>query len=439
VAKRVYPLVLWRSILLALGVAAFVSEPLIAAVTTGAAPNSYAQRVEQELRTDILPFWLEHTRDLKRGGFYGSINNDLVVNQEAPRGALLTARILWTYSAAYRRYHDPAHLEMARWAYDDLIARFWDKKEGGLYWSVTAKGAPLDPRKLLYVQAFGIYGLSEYYRATGDRAALTRAIELYRTIHEHGHDATHLGYFEEFSREWKVSQGRGFRSAMASEGQKSQNVHLHLMEALANLYRVWPDPALKKDLREVVDVLFDKVFDASTHHLHLFLGEDWKPESNTISFGHDIEFSWLLTETAELLGDDVLTKRVRLEAVEIARVTLEQGAAPDGAVFAEADPTGITNRYKEWWTEAEATVGFLNAYQLSGDRKYLDASLHTWQFIEDQLVDRRHGEWFIGISSPPKRVAPIKVGFWKCPYHNGRACMELIDRLKDVAAPRDPH
>jgi mannobiose 2-epimerase len=396
--------------------------------------HAFKTRVEHTLRTNILPFWLEHARDKERGGFFGQIDSPLQIEKDAPRGALLTARILWTYSAAYRRYHDPAHLKMARWAYDDLMARFWDKHDGGLFWMVAADGRPMISKKLLYVQAFGIYGLSEFSRATGEREPLDRAVELYEQVERHAHDHEHLGYFEEFSTDWKISRDRGMQgSPMGSLGQKSQNVHLHLMEAYANLLVAWPDAGLKKNLREIVDVLMERVIDSSNHHLRLFMDEDWTPRSDTISFGHDIEFSWLLTETAELLGDEALIARAKKEALLIADATLRQGVDSDGAILGEADPHGITSRYKEWWSQAEGAVGFLNAYQISGEVKYRDASLHTWDFIERNLVDGENGEWFIGIAASGRVASPVKAGFWKCPYHNGRACMELIERLEALS------
>jgi mannobiose 2-epimerase len=388
------------------------------------------------LRGNILKFWLEHARDRENGGFFGQIDNDLVIRKDAPRGALLTSRILWTFSAAYRRYKDPAYLEMARWAYDDLLTRFWDKEKGGLYWSVSLKGAPLDARKIVYVQSFGIYGLAEFYRATGEQAPLDHAIQLYRLLEQKSHDRVNGGYLEEFARDWTVSRDRGRRrSAMGSKGQKSQNVHLHILEAYTNLLRVWPDVELRRNLREVVDVLQTRVLDEGNHHLRLFLDEDWTPRSDEISFGHDIEYSWLLVETAEMLGDEKLLSRAKAAAVEIARVTLEEGVDPDGGVLGEANPHGITSSFKEWWPQAEATVGFFNAYQLSGDERFFAASLRSWDFIERQLIDRKNGEWFMGVSRDGKTKPPLKVSFWKCPYHNGRACMEMIDRLARTPAP----
>jgi mannobiose 2-epimerase len=390
---------------------------------------SYATQAGVELRENILPFWMAHAPDLDRGGFYGGLKPDLSPDTSEKRGALLATRILWTFSAAYRTYHDPAYLQMAQRAFADLQTHFWDKENGGLYWAISAAGKTLEPKKIVYVQSFGIYALSEYFRATDDHAALDRAIELYRLLEKHAHDRQNLGYFEEFTRDWKISRARGRSSPMGSLDQKSQNVHLHLLEAYTNLVRVWPDAAARENLRELYEVMFTKILDGSTHHLRLFLAENWEPRSNTISFGHDIEFSWLAVEAAELLGDEKRLAATRAEAVKIAEATLKEGVDPDGGILGEADPSGLTVTFKEWWPQAEATVGFLNAYQISGDRRFLDASIHTWDFIEKNLVDHERGEWFHGVSRDGKNVSSLKMGFWKCPYHSGRACMELVERL----------
>ena len=390
----------------------------------------YIQQVEADLRENILPFWLKRARDKERGGFYGQLNDDSGVTKDAPRGALLTTRILWTFSAAYRRYPDPAYLEMARWAFDDLMARFWDRQSGGLFWSISADGVPLDPRKVLYVQSFGVYSLSEFYLATGDRQPLDRAIELYGIIEKQAHDSKNLGYFEEFTRDWKKTTARGGKgSAMGSLGQKSQNTHLHMLEAYTNLLRAWSDPRLKKNLAELIEIMLSRIMDPSTNHLNLFFEENWKPSSHEFSYGHDIEFSWLITEAAEVLGDADLIVRARHAAEKVAEVTLREGVESSGGIVAEGTSAGVTNTYKEWWSQAEGAVGFANAFQLSGDVSYLDASMKTWDFIEQNLIDRKNGDWFIGIAKDGRVAGQTKISFWKCPYHNGRACLELIRRF----------
>jgi cellobiose epimerase len=400
-----------------------------------AALTAWTGRIEADLRGNILPFWREHARDRTRGGFFGEIGTDLVVKKDAPRGSLLTARILWTYSAAWRLYRDPADLAMAAHALEDLQRRCWDAEHGGLFWSITADGRPLDTRKSIYVQVFGIYALSEHHRATGDAASLARAIELFRLVEKHARDREHGGYFEAFARDWK-QETNPRRSAMELPAPKSQNTHLHVMEAFTNLLRVWPDPELRAAQLDLVGIMLTRVLDPRTHHLHLFLYRDWTPRSDKISFGHDIEAAWLLTEAAEVLGDADLLTRAKAAAVEIARVTLAEGVDKDGGVFDEAGPNGLTRPWKEWWPQAEAMVGFLNAWQISGDETFLRAARRSWEFIETKLIDRKNGEWFRSVTregtTDPK---PAKVSFWKCPYHNSRAEMEALARLRAAASP----
>lgn len=398
-----------------------------------AALRAWADAAETELRNDILPFWLEHTRDRERGGFFGEISNGNAVKKDAPRGALLTSRILWTFSAAYRRYHEPEYLEMARWAYTDLVTRFRDEEQGGLFWTVTADGRPLDTRKQIYGQVFGVYSLAEFFRATGEQEALDRAVEIYRLIEKHARDREHGGYFEAFSREWQRRDDLQ-RSAMGGSAPKSQNTHLHIMEAYTNLLRAWPDPQLRRDHAALIELMMTRVVNPANRHLHLFLAADWAPRSDDISYGHDIEFSWLLPEAAAVQGDAALLARARALALDVARTTLAEGLDADGGMFNEAGPHGLTDTGKDWWPQAEAAVGFVNAAELSGDAQFLRAGRRSWDFIEARLIDRKNGEWFWGVTREGKvRGRMMKVGLWKCPYHNGRACLELVERLRALA------
>ncbi len=391
-----------------------------------------AKRAEAELRGNILPFWLEHARDVEDGGFHGEISGKKKVRSGAPKGALLSSRILWTFSAAHRRFQDRAYLAMARHAYDDLESRFWDEEHGGVFWSVKANGRPQETRKQIYAQVFALYGYSEYFRATGDRHALDRAIKLFRLVEAHAYDPVQGGYFEAFERDWTELE-EGTKSLMATPEPKSQNTMLHVMEAYTNLLRVWPDAELRSRLAELVDRMVTRVVDPKTNHLHLLMAADWSPRSDGISYGHDIEFSWLLAEAVEVLGDRESEKRMQPVSLAIARVTRAEGFDSDGGLFNEADPHGLTDAGKDWWPQAEAVVGFLNAYQLSGDAEFLGTARRSWRYIESRIVDRENGEWFWGRDEkgrvPPKRP---KAGMWKCPYHNGRACLEVIDRVEKL-------
>lgn len=397
--------------------------------------QSYAARAEAELRDNILPFWLRHAVDRENGGFVGEVSNDLVVRNDVERGALLSSRILWTFSAAFRALGRPEYLTMARWAYSDLLDRFWDQQHGGLFWSASRDRQPIRTRKQVYGQAFGIYALTEYYLATHEDKALARAKQIYALLEEHSRDRALGGYFEAFTREWARETDVRL-SAIDMNEPKSQNTHLHVMEAYTNLLRVWPSDQLRETQRELIEVMLTRILDSNTWHLGLFFTEQWELRNDRVSFGHDIEAAWLLHEAAQVVGDSELLRRVQKAAVEIARVTLAEGIdRRDGSLFYEAGPQGLTNTTKEWWPQAEAAVGFLDAYQICGDKTYLTTALGLWDFIEQKLVDRKNGEWFRAVSAGGADVSrEPKLSFWKCPYHNGRACLELTRRLRAIAA-----
>lgn len=399
--------------------------------------GEYATKIEKDLEGNILPFWVRHAVD-RKGGFIGALSNDLVVDDDCPRGALLTSRILWTYSAAHRRYRRSELLDMARHAYADLMGRFADARHGGFIWSVKATGEPLECRKQVYGQAFAIYALTEYHRATGDREPLEHAIALFRLLERHARDRRHGGYREAYARDWSPIADMRL-SVVDMNEPKSQNTHLHVMEAYTNLMRAWPDPALREAQSALLTVMLERILDGNTHHLGLFFGEAWEPRSDRFSYGHDIEASWLLWEAAEVLGDRALIGRIRPAVVRIAEVTLAEGIDADGAVLNEGAAAGPTNTDKEWWPQAEALVGFINAYQISGDERHLAAAFRAWDFIEARLIDRARGEWVRGVSRDG-RVLPghPKVSFWKCPYHNGRAGLEASARLRAIAASARP-
>ncbi len=393
---------------------------------------------ERELRTNILPFWLQHARNHTRGGFFGLIAADLRADPDAARGSLLTSRILWAFSAAYHRYGDPAYLEMAEWAYDDLVHTMLDPRHGGVFWSVRADGTPLDTRKHIYAEVFAIYALAEFHRTGAPAAsdALAQAIAIHRALETHAHDRVHGGYFEEMDRAWNRQGDLGpRRRLMGGEAPKSQNAHLHILEAYTNLYRVWPDAGLRQDLRELADVMLTRVLDPATHHLRLFLDDDWTPRSDEISFGHDIEFSWLICETAETLEDPGLISRARAEAVAIAAACLREGVDADGGMFNTAGPRGLRDTNKDWWPQAEAVTGFINAWQLSHEARFLIAACRTWGFIEHPLVNREKGEWYRSTdrAGHPDRSSP-PASMWKCPYHNSRACLQAAGRAQGKPA-----
>lgn len=394
-----------------------------------ATPTTLLASIEADLRGNILPFWPRQVVNAAERTFHGELGHELRVNASAERGALLSARILWTYAAAFRTYGDPAHRAMADFARDDLMALHHDARHGGFHWSVHPDGTVKRDRKQVYGQAFAIYALSEYHAATGDRAALDLARAVFRLLEQHARDRVHGGYFEAFARDWApIADVR--LSEVDQNDPKSQNTMLHVMEAYTRLLQVWPDAGLREALHELVTVMLDRVVDARTGHLGLFFTADWRPTSDKISYGHDIEAAWLLSRAAEALGDAALSARVTPLGLRIADVTLAEGTDADGAIFNLGGPAGLVDDAKEWWPQAEAVVGFINAWQLAGDARYFAAAAKAWEFIAKRLVDRQNGEWHRGVTRDGRVVRSFeKVGFWKCPYHNGRMGLEARARL----------
>lgn len=376
----------------------------------------------------ILQYWMQATPDEAEGGFLGRIDQQGRVYPEAPKGSVLNSRILWSFSAAYRLTKKAPYLVFAQRAYRYLALHFIDHIYGGVFWTVDYKGHPLDTKKQVYALAFAVYGLSEYVLATGDEKAGQIAIQLYLDILKHSHDPQHGGYMEALTREWKEIADLRLSAKDANE-RKSMNTHLHLLEGFANLYRIWPDAQLKEKLRELIRIFLDHLVSPETAHLVLFFSDEWQPRSTLISFGHDIEATWLVQEAAELIGDEALLKEVKKRSAAVANAAAE-GLDADGGLWYECEGgTGHWVREKHWWPQAEAMVGFFNAWQNGGGAEQLQRSLNAWAFVKAHLRDK-DGEWVWGVKEDHTVMkGEDKAGLWKCPYHNSRACVELIRRI----------
>jgi len=390
--------------------------------------NVYKAELAEELK-NILRFWADHTPDQLNGGFFGRLDNDGRMIGDAPKGSVLNARILWTFSAAFNHSPDTNHLKIASRAYDYICRYFLDHEYGGVYWSVDHKGAALDTKKQVYAVAFTIYAFSEFYLASGNEAVKQKAIDLFYLLVEKAYDPVQTGYFEAFTREWKPIDDLRLSAKDANE-KKTMNTHLHVLEAYTNLYRVWPDKALNEHISVLLGNFLNHFINHQTHHLSLFFDEDWNTRSRLVSYGHDIEASWLLLEAAEVIQDEQAIVQLKEISVRMVNETTN-GLDADGGLWYEYEPADDhLVKEKHWWVQAEAMVGFFNAWQLSGDEKFLELSINTWRFVKDKIIDRTNGEWFWGIG-PDGRVMSTedKVGIWKCPYHNSRACMEIIRRI----------
>ncbi len=387
------------------------------------------QEARRVLTENILPFWTDKMTDAQNGGFIGRISGNGEVFAGAPKGAVLNARILWTFASAYRLLGNAGYLQTAKRAKEYLITKFFDKEFGGIFWLLDSKGNLVETKKQIYALGFGVYGLSEYYRATHDDEALDYAVKLYQSIEQHSFDTGKNGYFEAFTRDWQPIVDMRLSEKDANE-QKTMNTHLHILEPYANLYRVWKDDALKRQLKNLIEIFTDKILDADTHHLRLFFDADWNNKSNALSYGHDIEAAWLLHEAALVLGEKETLARVE-EIVPLIVRASEEGLLSDGSMAYEKNiRSGHLDAERHWWVQAETVVGFLNHYQHFGNEKSLQTALDCWRYISNNLIDHQQGEWFWSIlpdGSINRR--DDKAGIWKCPYHNGRACMEILERF----------
>jgi mannobiose 2-epimerase len=388
--------------------------------------------VKEELINNILPFWMTKMIDSGDGGFYGRIDGSGRIFTDADKGCVLNSRILWTFSSAFRILKNPEYLKTAERSKDYLLDHFFDKEFGGVFWLLDHKGQMKDGKKQIYAQAFAIYGLTEYYRITNDSACLGKAIELFRLIEKYSYDNKLDGYFEAFSREWGALDDLRLSAKDANE-KKTMNTHLHVLEAYTNLYRIWKDDLLKKQLYKLIGVFTDRIVNSQTFNLNMFFDEQWNDKTDLVSYGHNIESSWLIYEAALVLGDNSIISKVKKICIGIAEAAKEGIMADGSMIYENFFKSGRIDYDRHWWVQAETVIGFMNAYTLSGNEEYLGLSLAAWKFISDHMVDRKNGEWYWSVD---KNLQPNlkedKAGFWKCPYHDSRMCLEIIERQNNI-------
>ena len=390
--------------------------------------QNFKAELESELQ-NILSYWMKYAMDDQFGGFAGRIDHCNQVEKKADKGSVLNSRILWSFSAAYRITKNADYLNCAQRAYDYFIDHFIDKKYGGIYWRTNFEGHPVDRKKQVYAQGFGIYALSEFYRAAGNETAKQHAIDLFNLVEKYSYDAIKTGYTDAFAENWQEMEDLRLSEKDANE-KKTMNTHLHILEGFSNLYHIWPDELLGQRIKELLLNFTDHIIDKKNNHLVLFFDEAWNRKSSIISYGHDIEAAWLLQEAAETIDDAALVARTRGIAVQMATAAAE-GLDKDGGLWYEYEPaTGHLIKEKHWWPQAEAIVGFFNAWQVSGNNEYLQYALDNWSFTKNHIRDNKLGEWVWGVNAACAVMNENdKVGIWKCPYHNSRACIEIMKRI----------
>jgi len=392
---------------------------------------TYKKELESELAS-ILNYWINNTQDNAKGGFYGKIDNDNHVIPGSPKGSVLNARILWSFSAAYNLTKNPEHLKLADRAYRYIKDYIIDKKYGGVYWTVDHVGNKLDGKKQIYASAFTIYALSEYYKASQLKEALDEASALFWLLVDKSFDHNKTGYLEAFTESWHPIDDLRLSAKDANE-KKTMNTHLHVLEGYTNLYRIWPDDALRNQISLLLHNFLDRFIDEESGHLNLFFTEDWEKRSSLISYGHDIEAAWLMLESAEVIDNADLVDRFKKTAIKIAEATLE-GLDKNGGLWYEYEPAeNHLVKEKHWWVQAEAIIGYFNTWKITDDEKYLDISIKNWDFVKNNILDKQNGEWFWGVDEHGKVMSKEdKAGLWKCPYHNSRACIEIIKRINTL-------
>ncbi len=389
-------------------------------------------QIEQEFAENLVPYWTEFALDDQNGGFIGQVTYDNQKNYLAQKGGILNARLLWAFSAGCRYTNSPRFENAAKIAYQYFRENFVDKDFGGFYWILDAHGNVVEDRKHIYAQAFGIYGLAEYYAFTKDREALKMAYDVFHLIENKARDKDNGGYFESYSRKWELN-GDARLSDKDENEPKSMNTHLHILEAYTNLYRYAPNSHLKNRLEELIIIFCEKIITPDQSSLVNFMDKDWAPKSDIISYGHNIEASWLLTEAAEVLGNMALLNSVRILALNLTNAVLANGVDIDGALLNEADSNKFTDTNKDWWPQVEAIIGFINAYEITKDEKYITAASNTWSFIKSTLIDEEYGEWYEKVSRSGTPYSKMdKVRSWKGPYHNMRMVFEVIRRVNKI-------
>lgn len=384
-------------------------------------------QVKAHLLGDIIPFW-QRLRDEEYGGFYGYMGYDLAIDKKAVKGCILNSRILWFFSNAYLLLKDEQLLKDAGHAFGFLKDHCQDEENGGIYWSLTFDGKPEDTTKHTYNQAFAIYALSSYYDASKDEQALRIAQELYHIVETKCKDE--YGYLEAFNIRFEPAENDKL-SENGVMAEKTMNTLLHVFEAYTELYRVTHDGKVADNIRYMLDLVADKVYNSKIGRQEVFFDRTWNTLIDLYSYGHDIETSWLIDRGLEILGDDTYTAKLSPITKTITE-NIYKRAYIDHSLVNEAE-NGVVDTTRIWWVQAEAVVGFLNGYQKSPEHKeYLEAAEDIWGYIRDYLVDKRCSEWYWALDENRKPLEKPIVEPWKCPYHNGRMCFEVIRRMRDV-------
>ncbi len=403
--------------------------------------KSLRSKIENVLTKNILEYWYKHFRFNDEYGFPGIIdkNDNSIFN--ADKGLILHARILWAMSRAYGMYHDERMKKIATETYNYIIEHFMDTLYGGFYWELDCRGNIKNSRKSTYGQAFAVYALSEYGKVFRVENALSLAMKTFNYIEYYARDMNENGYIETFSREWKTMEDIRL-SSCDMNAAKSNNTHLHIMEAYTNLYSAVKDEFVRDALKNSIEIMINKIWNFETKNFRLFFDEKWNSKSDKISCGHEIEAAWLITRAMNVLSDrEFYKKNIHVvEEISAHCANYLEHNLPFTAMNNEIDVNGEIDRDKIWWVQAEACIGFFNYYQITLDENYLTAVSEIWSFIETHIVDEKNGEWYwYAKDLSTKKEHPNKIDNWKSCYHNIRVCVEMIERIDKYTGEKNEH
>jgi cellobiose epimerase len=384
----------------------------------------YGHELRKELHR-ILHWWMQYALDEEQGGFHGAVSSNNTPDKTAKCGLILNARILWSFAAAAQLTGNTEYATVARRQLDYLNTFFFDPEFGGYYEAVQPDGQPHSRVKNITAQAYMINALSAYASLSGCPQTLDSAAQLFRLVEQHAFDTLENGYAEAFTQQWQA----------LPQQAKTATTQLHLLEAYAGLYAVQPGDLLKGRLQNLLRLFADKLVHSVTGHLQMEFTAGWQPTKTVISYGHDIETSWLLTHAAETIGDIGLQQQVQSVTLRMVRAA-SKGLDKDGGLWCQYrfEDNRLIDE-KHWWPQTEAMLGFFNAYELSGDADFARQSMQVWQFVKHHLLDTQNGEWFWGIDRHYAIMdGEDKAGYWKCPYHNTRVCLQLLQRIGKMKA-----
>lgn len=394
-----------------------------------------AQAFKNHLENNLIPFWSQ-LKDEEFGGFYGYVKGDGTVLKEEVKGVILNSRILWFFSQAYIQLKDEKLLEMAKHAYKFLVEKCIDTSYGGVFWSLNYKGEVEDDIKHCYNQAFAIYALSTYYEASGDKNALDYAYDIYRIIEEKCHDDG--GYLEAFYRDFtKADNDKLSENGIMAD--RTMNTLLHVLEAYTQLYKVDHNDSVGNCLKAILDSFKNKIYNAEKEMCEVFFDDDYNSLIDLDSYGHDIEASWLINRACDVLDDAEYSEKMLPIIVGLAdgcyKNSMDESVSKISDMLAAMNmeiENGVINKTKVWWIQAEAVTGYYNAYEQNPEKvEYKDISEKVWNFINKYFVDEKHGEWVENIEDLNNiDYTQALVQPWKCPYHNGRMCLEMMKRLE---------